>query len=144
MTYALLDSAAATSLCADSLVSKLGLVVDKTHAEIQTATGNCDPCHQETGCVNVQGVNETKSFVIPESYVVKQLADVSSHIPRQEVANTYPHLQNLKIPLLQSLRWCCVDCVIYHERDVREEQHYIYVARTSNNRVIVAWKLCRY
>jgi len=46
--------------------------------------------------------------------------------------------------LLQPLRWCCVDCVIYHERDVREEQHYIYVARTSNNRVIVAWKLCRY
>jgi len=55
MTYALLDSTAATSLCAASLVSKLGLVVDKTHAEIQTA--NCDSCHQKTGCVNVQGVN---------------------------------------------------------------------------------------
>jgi len=38
MTYALLDSAAAKRLCADSLVSKLGLVVDKTHAEIQTVT----------------------------------------------------------------------------------------------------------
>jgi len=24
--------------------------------------------------------------------------------------------------LLQPLRWCCVDCVIHHERDVREEQ----------------------
>jgi len=23
--------------------------------------------------------------------------------------------------LLQPLRWCCVDCVIHHERDVREE-----------------------
>ena len=23
--------------------------------------------------------------------------------------------------LLQTLRWCCVDCVIHHERDVREE-----------------------
>jgi len=45
--------------------------------------------------------------------------------------------------LLQPLRWCCVDCVIHHERDVREEQHhtYIYVARTSNNRVIMAWTL---
>jgi len=38
--------------------------------------------------------------------------------------------------LLQPLRWCCVDCVIHHERDVREEQKYIYVARTSNNGVI--------
>jgi len=38
--------------------------------------------------------------------------------------------------LLQPLRWCCVDCVIHHERDAREEQEYMYVARTSNNRVI--------
>ena len=38
--------------------------------------------------------------------------------------------------LLQPLRWCCVDCVIHHERDVRAEQKYMYVARTSNNRVI--------
>ena len=40
--------------------------------------------------------------------------------------------------------WACcnnsagvaVKCVVHHERDVREEQHHIYVARTSNNRVI--------
>jgi len=38
--------------------------------------------------------------------------------------------------LLQPLRWCCIDCVIHHERDVREEQKYMHVARTSNNRVI--------
>jgi len=38
--------------------------------------------------------------------------------------------------LLQPLRWCCVDCVIHHERDVREEQKYMYVVQTSNNRVI--------
>jgi len=25
--------------------------------------------------------------------------------------------------LLETLRWCCVDCVIHHERDVRDEQH---------------------
>jgi len=24
-------------------------------------------------------------------------------------------------PVLQPLRWCCVDCMIHHERDVREE-----------------------
>jgi len=38
--------------------------------------------------------------------------------------------------LLQPLRWCCVDCTIHHERDVREEQKDMNVARTSNNRVI--------
>jgi len=35
--------------------------------------------------------------------------------------------------LLQSLRWLCIECVIHHERDVRREQQYIYVAPTSNS-----------
>jgi len=43
--------------------------------------------------------------------------------------------------LLQPLRWRCVECVIHHERDVREEQKYVYVAQTSNNRVIMACDL---
>jgi len=29
-----------------------------------------------------------------------------------------------------------LECAAHHERDVREEKHYISVARTSNNRVI--------
>ena len=38
------------------------------------------------------------------------------------------------IVLLQPL-WCrCVECVIYHERDVRKKQQYFYVAQTSNNK----------
>ena len=43
--------------------------------------------------------------------------------------------------MLQPLRWRCVECVIHHERDVHEEQQYIYVAQTSNNRVISAGDL---
>jgi len=35
------------------------------------------------------------------------------------------------LELLQPLRWCCVDCMIHHERDVSEEQKYMYVARTK-------------
>jgi len=31
------------------------------------------------------------------------------------------------VVLLQPLQWCCVDCVIHHEQDVREEQKYICV-----------------
>jgi len=36
--------------------------------------------------------------------------------------------------LLQPLWWRCVDCVIHHERDVREEQQYICMERASNNK----------
>jgi len=43
--------------------------------------------------------------------------------------------------LLQRLRWRCIDCVIHHEWDVRKEQKYICVVRTSNNRVIAACEL---
>jgi len=43
---------------------------------------------------------------------------------------------------LQPLRWCCVDCVIHHERDVREEQKYVCVERASTNkRDCDAWSL---
>ena len=31
--------------------------------------------------------------------------------------------------LLQPLRWCCVKCLIHHERDAREEQHHTYMWR---------------
>ena len=41
---------------------------------------------------------------------------------------------NIQVLQLQPLRWCCVDCVIHHERDVREEQKYVCVERASNNK----------
>ena len=43
--------------------------------------------------------------------------------------------------LLQPLRWCCVDCVIHHERDVREEQHHTY---TSREQAIIEWSRWSY
>ena len=42
----------------------------------------------------------------------------------------------LLLELLQLLRWRRAKFVVHHERNVREEQQHIYVARTSNNRVI--------
>jgi len=38
--------------------------------------------------------------------------------------------------LLQPLRWCCVHCVIHHERDVREEQYHIQMWREQ---AIIEW-----
>jgi len=38
--------------------------------------------------------------------------------------------------LLQPLWWCCVDCLIHHERDVREEQHRRYMWREE---AIIEW-----
>ena len=38
------------------------------------------------------------------------------------------------LSVLQPLQWCCVDCVIHHERDVREEQKYLWLERASNNK----------
>jgi len=43
----------------------------------------------------------------------------------------YMLLSGVAIP---PLRWCCVDCVIHHERDMHEEQKYMCVARASNSK----------
>jgi len=37
---------------------------------------------------------------------------------------------------MQPLYRRCTECTVHHEQKVREEQHHINVARTSNNRVI--------
>ena len=36
--------------------------------------------------------------------------------------------------MLQLLRWRCVECVVHHERDAREEQKYLCVVRASNDK----------
>ena len=43
------------------------------------------------------------------------------------------------VDVLQPLRWCCVECVNHHERDVREEQHHTYMWREQ---AIIEWSWC--
>ena len=50
----------------------------------------------------------------------------------------------LLLIVLQPFRWRCAECAVHHEQNVREEQHHIYVARRSNNRVIAARDLYCY
>jgi len=40
--------------------------------------------------------------------------------------------------LLQPLGWHCAEYMVHHEWIVHKEKHHIHVARTSNNRVIMA------
>ena len=51
------------------------------------------------------------------------------------------NISMVDLKLLQPFRWRCVECVIHHERDVREEKQYVYVARTSNNGDHGMWTL---
>ena len=50
--------------------------------------------------------------------------------------NLWFYLLVASLVVLQPLRWCCVDCVIHHERDVREEQHHTYMWREQ---AIIEW-----
>jgi len=58
-----------------------------------------------------------------------------------ELSKWEHHVSHISRGVLQPLRWRYVDCVIHHERDVCEEEQYIYVARTNNNRVISSGEL---
>jgi len=46
-----------------------------------------------------------------------------------------------KVMLLQSFRWCCAECAVHHKWNVHKNNTHIYVARTSNNRVILSGEL---
>jgi len=64
---------------------------------------------------------------------------------RQDVLLRQIYQQGACGPVLVVLQppwWCCIDCMIHHERDVREEQKYMCVARTSNNWVISIMVCC--
>ena len=43
--------------------------------------------------------------------------------------------------VLQPLLWRWAECEVHHERNVREEQHHRYEARTTNARVILSGEL---
>ena len=64
-------------------------------------------------------------------YLIYELADKHDYQNQQLTIYKGTLLVKLshKLVLLQPLRWCCVDCVIHHERDVREEQHHRYMWR---------------
>jgi len=53
--------------------------------------------------------------LFPQVAISEPLVDVVD--PKQVVTNACM----VKVLVLQPLRWCCIDCVIHHERDVREE-----------------------
>ena len=76
----------------------------------------------------------------PENYMLSkclgpEILKLLSGSRQKVVADPWARL------LLQPLRWHCVDCVIHHERDVRDENHYINVVRTRDNRVIMTCEL---
>ena len=46
--------------------------------------------------------------------------DTGTEAVKPDPGSSWGSLQK-GMPVLQPLQWCCVDCVIHHERDVREE-----------------------
>ena len=70
--------------------------------------------------------------------------NINNHISHSSSGGLLNHSPGLKYNVtksrctmaltLQPLRWCCVDCVNHHERDVREERKYMCAARASNSK----------
>ena len=61
------------------------------------------------------------------------------------------HIKNMQsVRFVEKRRGCCCNhfttgvvlkCVVHHQRNVHDEQHHIYVAQTSSNRVISSSEL---
>jgi len=67
--------------------------------------------------------------------IPKYTRDKQFHATNWQILIVFYFLETLFI-LLQPLRWCCVDCVIHHERDVCEEQHHTYM---WHEQAIIEW-----
>jgi len=74
--------------------------------------------------------DQDMKVVLCETYA-KRTCDRCGSLWKVDTVATTPH-------------WRCAECVFYHERNVGEEQHLIYVARTSNNRVTMTCELYCY
>ena len=69
-----------------------------------------------------------QKFLVAKLHSIKELE--SEILARSELeSDILPPTPQPWMLLLQPLRWYCVDCVIHHERDVREEQHHTYMWR---------------
>ena len=69
-------------------------------------------------------------YVNKDTPVFSAFLDASKAFDRTSHNLLFAKLIMRNVPcVLQPLRWCCVDCVIHHERDVREEQHHTYMWR---------------
>ena len=47
-------------------------------------------------------VYKSTAFFVKDAFVVKEIIDVSASISKQEIAAGYPHLKNLRFPLLKN------------------------------------------
>jgi len=123
--------------CMGHIVSAPGLKPDPHKVQ---AIANMPPPHDVPSLQRLLGIAKYLSQYIPNKSTIT--APVQTILERgSDWKWTASHDQAFleiknALVLLQPLHWRCVECVIHHEWHVREEQHRICGARTSNNRVI--------
>ena len=93
-------------------------------------------CHSAKLCAHVAWAFRTQ-----QNGAVTRMWRLCYVRPSQKNVRSMPVVVKRRDVVATSLCWRCVECVIHYKWDVHEEKHHIYVAQTSNNRVIAVHDL---
>ena len=100
-TWAFMDEGSEVSLCTHDFVKRLGARPSQTKVNIVTNSGT-PQVTKKIDQIFIQGVDEMQSFEVRDVLVQDSIVDVNSSIPTDELAELYPHLENLRFPKLES------------------------------------------
>ena len=96
-----MDEGSETSLCTFELAKRLNAHL--TDCKIDICTNNAvTPVNKKIKSICIQRVGESTIFEVSDALLQKDIIDVSSSIPSNQITQDYRHLADLKFPAIDS------------------------------------------
>ena len=106
-THAFIDEGSGVNMCSASLIRQLGIEVKDCDVELWTTNGVSRENKMAAEPMTIKGIAEDSSFEVKDVLIVEDIVDGSWSIPRKELTEGYPHLQEINFPQLVERKWIC-------------------------------------
>ena len=101
VTWASMDEGSETSLCTLEFAKKLGAKLDRINVEVCTNNG-VSKVNQQIPYFHIKGLDEPNVFKVSNVLVQKNIINVNSSIPNNEILKSYARLKDLQFLQLAS------------------------------------------
>ena len=122
-THAFIHEGSGVNICSASLIRQLGIEVKDSDVELWTTNGVSWENKMAVEPMSIKGIVEDSSFEVKDALIVEDIVDVSWSIPRKELTEGYPYLQEINFPQLEGKK---VDLLI------GSDLHEAYIASDLN------------
>ena len=99
-THAFIDEGFGVNMCSASLIRQLGIEVKDCDVELWITNGVSRENKMAVEPMSIKGIAEDSSFEVKDALIVEDFVDVGWSIPRKELTEGYPHLQEINFPQL--------------------------------------------